>query len=176
MGDYRQLLDALFHAGTNSGSEFEYVDSVNRLHFYVIERQRNSGVLSYTVGVRSLDSTGGGAVPKAELGPGSPVGRNATGLGVSCLFPLKNTGSAPVAAGQYFGNDVYRLNATTSSAGWRVGTPNALAAVPYGGETTVRIAAAASSGAADQGVVELTVVSETNPNVFATAECVIQKS
>lgn len=32
IGDYRQLVDALFHAGTNSGSEFEYV-SLFEFHF-----------------------------------------------------------------------------------------------------------------------------------------------
>ncbi len=35
IGDYRQLSDALFHAGTNSGSEYEYIDTANRLHFYI---------------------------------------------------------------------------------------------------------------------------------------------
>ena len=47
--DYRQLNDALFHAGLNSGSEFEWEDAPNRLHFYVIDVHRDSaGVLSYT--------------------------------------------------------------------------------------------------------------------------------
>ena len=36
IGDYRQLNDALFHAGTNSGSLAEYEDTPNSLHFYVI--------------------------------------------------------------------------------------------------------------------------------------------
>lgn len=59
IGDYRQLSDALLHAGTNSGSEFEFVDTANRLHFYVLDLQRDSrGVLSYTVAVRSLDGAG----------------------------------------------------------------------------------------------------------------------
>src|SRR5690606_25678812 len=35
-GDARQLSDALFHAGTDSGSAYEYVDEANRLHFYVL--------------------------------------------------------------------------------------------------------------------------------------------
>ena len=45
-GDPRQLNDATFHAGTNSGSEYEYVDNFNRLHFYVLNTFRDEeGVL-----------------------------------------------------------------------------------------------------------------------------------
>ncbi|HZD03912.1 MAG TPA: hypothetical protein VE173_03315, partial [Longimicrobiales bacterium] len=33
VADYRQLNDALFHAGLGSGSEFEWEDAPNRLHF-----------------------------------------------------------------------------------------------------------------------------------------------
>jgi M6 family metalloprotease-like protein len=59
MGDYRQLADAAFHAGTDSGSEYEYVDEHNRLHFYVIDIESDAqGVVSYTVAVRSLDGSG----------------------------------------------------------------------------------------------------------------------
>jgi M6 family metalloprotease-like protein len=59
IGDYRQLSDALFHAGVDSGSEYEFVDQANRLHFYVLDVRRDrSGVLSYTVAVRSLDGAG----------------------------------------------------------------------------------------------------------------------
>ena len=57
--DYRQLNDALFHAGTNSGSPYEWKDEANRLHFYVVDVKRNKeGILSYTVAVRSLDGAG----------------------------------------------------------------------------------------------------------------------
>ena len=60
-GDYRQLSDALFHAGTGPGVVSEYVDEANRLHFYVLGTKRDAeGVLSYRVAVRSLD--GGGSV------------------------------------------------------------------------------------------------------------------
>lgn len=42
IGDYRQLADALFHAGTDSGSQYEYVDEANRLHFYITDVQRDA--------------------------------------------------------------------------------------------------------------------------------------
>ena len=63
VADYRQLNDALFHAGTNSGSAYEWKDEANRLHFYVIDVKRSkAGILSYVVGVRSMDGTAGGAL------------------------------------------------------------------------------------------------------------------
>jgi M6 family metalloprotease-like protein len=59
MGDFRQLSDAAFHAGTNSGSEYEYVDENNKLHFYVIDVEEDEqGVVSYTLAVRSLEGSG----------------------------------------------------------------------------------------------------------------------
>ena len=42
-GDPRQLNDATFHAGTGSGSAYEYVDTFNKLHFYVIATRRERG-------------------------------------------------------------------------------------------------------------------------------------
>ena len=46
-GDPRQLNDATFHAGTRSDSEYEYVDTFNKLHFYVLSTRRDAdGVLS----------------------------------------------------------------------------------------------------------------------------------
>ena len=59
IADYRQLNDALFHAGLNSGSQYEWTDAPNRLQFYVIDVQHDArGILSYTLGVRSLDGAG----------------------------------------------------------------------------------------------------------------------
>ena len=52
-GDPRQLNDATFHAGTRSDSEYEYVDTFNKLHFYVLSTRRDAdGVLHYAVAVR----------------------------------------------------------------------------------------------------------------------------
>src|SRR6185503_16704518 len=54
-GDPRQLNDATFHAGTGSGSQYEYVDTFNKLHFYVLSTQRgDDGVLRYRVAVRRV--------------------------------------------------------------------------------------------------------------------------
>jgi M6 family metalloprotease-like protein len=57
LADYRQLNDALFHAGTRSGSKAEWVDEANRLQFYILEKiVQKDGILSYRIGVRSLDA------------------------------------------------------------------------------------------------------------------------
>jgi hypothetical protein len=42
IGDYRQLSEALFHSGTSSGSEYEYTDTANRLHFYITNVHRDA--------------------------------------------------------------------------------------------------------------------------------------
>ncbi|KAK8107295.1 uncharacterized protein PG998_009308 [Apiospora kogelbergensis] len=143
MGDYRQLLDALFHAGTRSGSQFEHIDEANRLHFYVVDIHRDdAGVLSYTVAVRSLDGSGGSSKHGIELAAGSAKGGNPAGSGVTCAFELSNTGtfagegdaSHPDSAAAYLDSDVFRLSAAVEGEGWRVEVPNALAAVKFGGE------------------------------------------
>src|SRR6185295_7210110 len=122
VADYRQLNDALFHAGTNSGSQFEWRDDANRLQFYVIDRRADaSGVLSYVVGVRSLD----GAGPQARgVKLDSPRGM---GIGPDVAHPMQafeitvtNTGAAPAAAPAghtrgpvgAFASDIYRVTAT----------------------------------------------------------------
>ena len=107
-GDPRQLNDATFHAGTRSGSEYEYVDTFNKLHFYVLGTRRDAdGVLHYAVAVR-------------RVGEGDPFTRGVAlatptkkpqreGFLATCTFPLTNTGQAGAAP---FDQDVYRLSAT----------------------------------------------------------------
>lgn len=58
-GDYQQLADALFKAGTAEGVVNEYVDPHNHLHFYILEKKTaEDGVLSYRVAVRNLKGSG----------------------------------------------------------------------------------------------------------------------
>ena len=59
IGDERQKNDASFNAGLDSGSSYEYEDTANRLHFYILDKRTDAqGILHYTVGVRSLDGAG----------------------------------------------------------------------------------------------------------------------
>ncbi|MEV4174181.1 M6 family metalloprotease domain-containing protein [Nonomuraea sp. NPDC049709] len=176
IGDYRQLSDALFHAGTDSGSEYEYVDEANRLHFYVTDLKRNrDGELSYTVAIRSLD----GAGPQRrglKLLPaaGIPTGKNLS----TCKFPLFNTGKAAPPQGQhpedvsaYLNSDLYRLKAEVQGKGWTAQLPNALASVAFGKQSLVSVNAVREAGGDRLARVKLTATSESDPTKTMTATC-----
>ncbi len=106
-GDYRQLADALFHAGTGPGVVSEYVDEANRLHFYVLaENHDKDGVLSYRVAVRSLD--GAGPFTRGLTVEPSTVARAAPGRVAVHKFKVTNTGQA---------EDLVRVAARTRAAG-----------------------------------------------------------
>ncbi|KOS16922.1 hypothetical protein ESCO_004913 [Escovopsis weberi] len=196
-GDYRQLADALFHAGTRSGSAFEYVDEPNGLHFYVLDRHRDgAGVLSYDVAVRSLNSTNGsvlgvevsaGTASAAPSSPSSSSSSSSTEQGFFCSFEVANNGtyvqegedgepiSGPPLSSQ-FGSDIFRLETVMRGSGWRVEVRNALVAVPFGASVSVSVGVGAGAGAESVGVVELRVASESDAAVTATAECMVQKA
>jgi M6 family metalloprotease-like protein len=176
VGDYRQLSDALLHAGTDSGSEYEYVDQANRLHFYVTDIQRDKqGILSYTVAIRSLDGAGPQTRGVAMLpGLGIPAGSG----WVKCTLPLRNTGrSAPVPPGQpedvtgYVNSDVYRLSAAVTGKGWTTWLPSALATARFGHTTAVQVWAKHDPSASRSATVRLTAKSESDPAKAATGSC-----
>ena len=126
LGDYRQLSDALFHAGTDSGSEYEYVDEANGLAFYVLDRTRDdNGVLSYKVAVRSLAN-------RSDVRRGVRLGRPDTGrIGKSFQveIPIANTGAG---AGGDFDSDVYRISTKVRGHGWTSWQPKDVMAVRSG--------------------------------------------
>ena len=177
IGDYRQLSDALFHAGTNSGSEYEYVDQANRLHFYVTNLHRNSkGELSYTVAVRSLDGAGPQKRGVRVLPTVGLPGRD----GVStCAFPLTNTGKSappqgehPEDVAKYLNGDVYRLTTTITGKGWTASLPNALATATAGSTIKVPVRAKHAGKAAPIAKITLTATSESDPTKKSTTTCV----
>lgn len=176
LGDYRQLSDALFHAGTRSGSEYEYVDQANRLHFYVLDLQRDAdGVLTYTVAIKSLDGSGPHkrGVKVRDAGVASVDGSIST-----CSFPVKNTGVAKDVSGtqpedvsDYVDADVYRVSATASD-GSDIWLPRKIVGIDNGKTASVDVRVApASSDAARQ--ITLKVVSESDSSVRATATCAL---
>ncbi|MFH8610755.1 M6 family metalloprotease domain-containing protein [Streptomyces sp. NPDC018029] len=180
MGDYRQLSDALFHAGADSGSSYEYVDRANRLHFYITDIHRTrAGVLSYTIAVKSLDGSGpqrrGTALGRGEAA-GDPVKSRAT-----CTFPLTNTGRAladppgdhPEDVARYLGSDVYRLSAKASGRGWSAWLPNKLTTARAGSTVDVDVAVAAKPDARPQGRLTLTARSVSDPRKTAEATCTL---
>jgi hypothetical protein len=171
-GDPRQLNDATFHAGTGSGSEYEYVDTFNKLHFYVLSTHRDDdGVLHYGVAVRR---TGEGDPFARGVGLGAPTkqGRR-PGFLATCSFPLTNTGQAGAGI---FDSDVYRVTAASSDAGWSVTLPNALAAAKAGETVQVPVHVLRDNKAADKSTrttVTLTATSETDPTKTATRTCAV---
>jgi hypothetical protein len=180
IADYRQLNDALFHAGTNSGSQYEFIDTANRLHFYILWRSTDaSGVLSYRVAIRSLDGRGP-QTRGVSLSAGQASG-TAT-AGATCTFPLANTGSGtgsgaghPEDISAWTKADVYRLTATVSGSGYRVVLPNALASTWFGYTTDATVNVAATAGAAATGTVTLRATSESDPSKTATATCTVSR-
>lgn len=186
MGDYRQLSDALFHAGTGSGSEFEYVDEANRLHFYILDLRRDrTGVLSYTVAVRSLDGAGGPSTHGVALTRGTVTTPNSkpTNRGVTCSFTLTNTGSFSAGGQQhpedvsaYLDADVYQLSTRAAGIGWRSELPNALATAEFGQSTTVKVSVAAAADAVSTGYIKLTATSVSDPTKTRTETCRVDKS
>ncbi|KAJ6781564.1 hypothetical protein PWT90_01559 [Aphanocladium album] len=183
IGDYRQLLDALFHAGSNSGSKFEHVDKPNGIHLYVVNRNRsNKGLLSYSLAARALDDTSGNNYGVA-VSAGSVLSTSADSSfasGVFCSFNVKNNGTAAEkasdaevedAAGKYTASDIYRLDATVTGAGWKVQLPNEIVAAEFGQEATALVAVKASDGSDAEGIVTLKVTSESSKDIIGTAEC-----
>ncbi len=174
IGDQRQLADASFNAGTGSGSTYEYEDTANRLHFYIIDKRTDAdGILHYTIGVKSLD----GAGPQARgVALGGPTSGAVEGDYATCTFPLTNTGAAaatdptahPQDASAYLTSDVYSLSASTTGTGWSAQLKNALATAKFGDTINVPVYYTKGTGA---GSVSLTATSVSDPSKTATATC-----
>jgi hypothetical protein len=179
VADYRQLNDALFHAGLNSGSQYEWEDAPNRLHFYVIDVHKDAkGVLSYTLGVRSLDGAGPQARGVALAPPAAP---NPGPNGVA-TFMLKNTGvPAPIDASVHAQNatphvnhDIYRLSVSVDGKGWSADLQNALVAAKFGESTPVPVFVNREPGSAAKATVTMKAVSEGDSSKTATATWVVR--
>ncbi|GAA2162400.1 M6 family metalloprotease domain-containing protein [Actinomadura napierensis] len=166
IGDYRQLSDALFHAGTNSGSEFEYVDEANRLHFYVLDLKRDkNGVLSYTVAIRSLDGAGSQRRGvKVDSGNAKPAG----GGWAKCTMRVDNHGKGGTGV---YGSDVFRLKAAVDGKGWTTWLPNELATAQNGRSANVVVWAKAGPGAERKAKLTLTGTSESDPSKSDNGTC-----
>lgn len=181
IADYRQLNDALFHAGLNSGSFCEWEDTPNRLHFYIVDLKKDkAGILSYTLAVRSLDGSGRQQRGVAlEAGAGQKVSQP----NAPVVFTLKNTGTAvntdpaihPADVNAFLRSDVYRLSASVEGKGWTVQLLNALAAVEFGASRQVAVYVSNQAGSAASARVTLKAVSESDPAKSATAIATVAK-
>jgi hypothetical protein len=163
LGDPRQTNDALFRAGTDSGSEFEHVEEANRLHFYVLNRRHTAdGILLYDVAVRNLDGAGDFQRAVSVEQPQHYAVGASTAL---VRLPVTNTGEAGSGV---FGSDVYRITSSIEGDGWSVWQPNELAAVAAGDSVTVPAFATMADGAAETATMTMTATSESDPSASVT--------
>ncbi|NJD64691.1 MAG: peptidase M6 [Chloroflexi bacterium] len=183
VADYRQLNDALFHAGLNSGSEFEWIDELNRLHFYVLDlRTDERGIRVYKLGVKSLDGAGPatrGVTLNARAGQPATVARANTPV----WFELRNTGTTaqtdpalhPQDARRHLNADIYRLRISVAGNGWTALLQNALATAEPGQTVPVSAFVTASEGAAATALVTIVATSESDPSRIATAQFSVRR-
>jgi len=172
--DYRQLNDALFHAGLNSGSQYEWEDAANRLHFYVLDVHKDDrGVLSYQVGVRSQDGTGVQA-RGISIAQGKP---SAGGQYERCTFAVTNSASvvsnsAKKTSAEHFGYDIFRLSAAAKDPGWSVQLQNALIALKPGSSVSVDVYFSRPQHTS-ASTLTLTATSESDPSQSSSAVCTV---
>lgn len=164
-GDPRQLDDATFHAGTASGSEYEYLDAPNKLHFYVLDTYRDDeGELFYDVAVRHTEATD-------TYQRGTALGEAATyAVGDSTALlnlPLTNTGEAGEGI---YGSDVYRISSSIEGEGWDVTLPYEIEAAAAGDTVPVWAYATAGDDASETATVTIMATSETDPDATVTVE------
>ncbi|MFC0111696.1 peptidase M6 [Kibdelosporangium aridum] len=180
IADHRQLNDAAFHAGLNSGSAYEWADEANRLHFYVIDIQRDRrGVLSYTLAVRSLD--GSGPQRRGVRLDRPTISGVQSGQAAKCTFPLTNTGQAATNTAGHpsadleskLDNDVYRLAVSSSGKGWTAQLANALTTAKAGQTVAVPVFVVRTPGSARNTTVTLTARSESDPHVTRSLTCTV---
>jgi len=181
IADYRQLNDALFHAGLNSGSQFEWEDTPNRLHFYVIDVEKNKeGILSYTLAVRSLDGSG---QQKRGVALDAKAKQRVRKTPTPVIFTLNNTGTVaetepalhPSDASAYLNSDVYRLSVSIEGKGWSAQLLNSLAAVEFGGSQAITVYVSPEDGSVRSATVTLRVTSESDSSKTATASVKVSR-
>ena len=124
VGDYRQLSDATFHAGTGRRVVNMYKDKANGLAFYILKKQKLNKRLVYDVAVQSLTAPD---VPSpAQVSKGK--GKLRRGKLTKKTFTVTNTGTADA---------VYKLS--LKKRGLKAQLPNNLVYVT-GGESAKVIA------------------------------------
>lgn len=175
IADYRQLNDALFHAGNNSGSEYEWEDEPNRLHFYIIDVMKNEeGILSYKLGIRSLDDVG---LQKRGVVAISSSSIKLKSQGEYCRFTVQNTGEA-AATDQAIHNmdisanlnyDIYRLSVSVEGEGWNAILLNSLSSLKPGDVESIPVYISHEKECSRSARITLTASSENDPGNNASA-------
>lgn len=154
IADYRQLNDALFHAGNSSGSLAEWTDTPNRLHFYILDMNKTpDGILIYRIGVRSLD----GISPAGSLQVKVPEVTNLKSPTALLNFEVSNTG------GEKASTDIWRVTATVSGEGWSAMLPNCFITTETSTVSKAGLYVHHDIKHSKKAEIKLTFVSESNP-------------
>ncbi|HLN54506.1 MAG TPA: hypothetical protein VK207_00865 [Bacteroidales bacterium] len=176
IADYRQLNDALFHAGTGSGSLNEWIDEPNRLHFYILDKKEENAILSYSIGIRSLDDARTGKAGISLSSTGKPAED-----GTYLFFTVKNTGEEAAAdtslhfheASAFMGRDIFRLTASSDAPGCTALLLNNFLALGPGESAHIPVLVKFEEPVKTKII--LTVSSESNPAVKATTSRVMKR-
>jgi M6 family metalloprotease-like protein len=180
IADYRQLNDALFHAGNNSGSLYEWADVPNRLHFYIIDVIRNDeGILTYKLGIRSLDNQG---LQKRGVAITSPSRGKMKSQGEYYSFILQNTGEAAETdpaihkkdLSDNLNYDIYRLSVTVEGEGWNAILLNSLSSLRPGETEMIPVYISHDKVCSGSARVTLTTRSENDPGMRASSVLTIK--
>ena len=164
-GDPRQLNDATFHAGTDSGSEFEYVNEAAGVHYYILDTWRDAdGVLQYKIAARSLSGAGDYERGVELDTPQWTILDESTNR---LEVPLTNTGEAGEGL---FASDVYRITSTVEGDGWETWQPHEVVAAAEDETIPVEVYAISEDGADEAALVTITATSESDPSKSATTQ------
>jgi len=174
IADYRQLNDALFHAGNNSGSRSEWQDEANGLYFYIIDVQKNEdGILSYEIGVKSLEGSG---PQKREFSVTPPEVRKIKGNAGYLIFKIKNTGEPSALepslhhqnTSKWLNSDIYRLSVICEGTGCSVQLLNGFISLESGETGEVPVYISFEKGSPRKAKVNLRVSSESDNTLIKT--------
>jgi M6 family metalloprotease-like protein len=179
VADYRQLDDALFHAGTNSGSKDEYDDAANSLKFYIVDKYTDDkGFLHYVLGIQNP----AGAGPQTRgVSLADAPSQTLSGTNTNCQFQLTNSGTDaatdpslhPQDETASFHNDIYRLEASVAGDGWTAQLRNALATARFGQSISVPVYVTRGAAPAKSATVTLKATSVSDASKTATATCAL---
>ena len=117
-------------------------------------------MLSYTLGVRSLDGAGPQTRGVQLSGPKSDSLK--PGATTTTTFLLKNTGKTTTDGAAYTDADIYRLSVSVDGDGWSAALPNALAGVKVGASQPVQVFIKRDATSAKTATVKLTATSESD--------------
>lgn len=180
IADYRQLNDALFHAGLNSGSLNEWEDVPNRLHFYIIGIHKSpDGILSYELGVRSFDNL---SEPEGDIRITAPSEKKMKSSSGYRLFTIKKQGN-PLPNGNLTGDQstqkwlnrtIYRLSVSIEGDGWSATLLNNFAAPAAGESLEVPVWLSHGKNSSRKARVSLTVRAEGAPDAVKISTFTIQ--